>query len=257
MPADPPSPYGQDHSVELIQARIREKRLYEARFLFRQLGDEIEGAAREQLQTSLTGLFNQIEQLRSQARAHASRKNREQAEDLYAAIERMAIDMPGLADEKQALAKLPYAVSAAKGEKPPSYGADKQPVAVEAESRKRSPIAPLVRLQPLVARLRQPRRYWRWATLALLLLLIVAMSLLLPADKPERPVAKPPSSEQGTPQSIVIRPMVASGQEAAAPSRPSSPPPDALPADPVVKPAAKEGSLHLGTLQVEASAAKP
>ena len=256
MPADPPSPYGQDHSVELIQARIREKRLYEARFLFRQLGDEIEGAAREQLQTSLTGLFNQIEQLRSQARAHASRKNREQAEELYAAIERMAIDMPGLADEKQALAKLPYAVSAAKGEKPPSYGADKQPVAVEAESRKRSPIAPRVRLQPLVARLRQPRRYWRWATLALLLL-IVAMFLFLPADKPERPVAKPPSSEQGTPQSIVIRPMVASGQEAAAPSRPSSPPPDALPADPVEKPAAKEGSLHLGTLQVEASAAKP
>ena len=260
MPANVPSPYDKDHPIELIQARIREKRLYEARFLFRQLGDEIDASAREALQANLTGLFNQVEQLRGQAREQVSQKNRDEAEKLYAAIERIAIDMPGLTEEKQALTKLEAtAVSTASTNEPQSVPKTKPAVLPISSAGKLFPGFSLTSLLPLIKRLRHQPRYWGWAALALVVLFLTLL-LFFPVRQPENPVAKPAATEQAIPQSINIRPMVASGQETVSPSPPPRPAPNALPAgtaEAVEKPATKEGALHLGALQIETSAPKP
>ena len=255
MSAYIPRPYDKDHPIELIQARIREKRLYEARFLFRQLGDEIDASEREVLQANLTRLFNQVEQLRGQAREQVSQKNRGAAEELYAAIERLAIDMPGLTEEKQALTKLEAtAVSTASTNGPQSAPTMKPAVLPVSSAGKPSPVFSLASLQPLVKRLQHQPRYWGWAALVLVVVFLTLL-LFIPARQPESPIAKPSADDQGASQSIVIRPMVASGQETAIP--PGQPGPDAFPADSGDKPATKEGGLHLGTLQIEPSAPKP
>lgn len=88
----------------LIRSRIREKRIFEARFLFRQLGAEIGEREKSALERELSDSLAQVKKMQQQAREYAAQGQNNLAETLYSAIERIAIDVPGLAEEKKALA---------------------------------------------------------------------------------------------------------------------------------------------------------
>jgi hypothetical protein len=102
MPAgthhDPPLPV--DNPTALIRSRITEKRIFEARFLCRQLGAEIATAEKIVLQRELEILVARIKDLRQQARAHAAEGLGAAADSVYREIERIAIDVPGLVEER-------------------------------------------------------------------------------------------------------------------------------------------------------------
>ncbi|QQG65482.1 hypothetical protein [Desulfobulbus oligotrophicus] len=87
-----------------IRARIAEKRIFEARFLFRQFGDVIAPQQKQKLADELAAVLTEAEQLLQRARAHVAGGERAQAEQLYQEIEKVVIDMPGVADEARALA---------------------------------------------------------------------------------------------------------------------------------------------------------
>lgn len=87
----------------LIRSRIQEKRIFEARFLYRQFRAEIGEREKNALASELTGLVAQIEHLQRQARQHAAAGQYECAERLYQDIERLAIDVPGVSEEKRRL----------------------------------------------------------------------------------------------------------------------------------------------------------
>lgn len=104
MPASKPdSAIPVENPSLLIRSRIREKRIYEARFLCRQLNAEIEEAEKTALMKELAGLLSQVEKLQQQASACVALEEYELADKLYRDIERIAIDVPGLAEEKKAL----------------------------------------------------------------------------------------------------------------------------------------------------------
>jgi len=88
----------------LIRSRIREKRIFEARFLFRQLGAEIGEMEKSALERELSVSLAQVKKMQQQAREYAAQGQNDLAETLYSEIERIAIDVPGLAEEKKALA---------------------------------------------------------------------------------------------------------------------------------------------------------
>jgi|GEM_PF-1781730 len=88
----------------LIRSRIREKRIFEARFLFRQLGAEIGEREKSALERELSDSLAQVKKMQQQAREYAAQGQNNLAETLYSEIERIAIDVPGLAEEKKALA---------------------------------------------------------------------------------------------------------------------------------------------------------
>src|SRR5665647_2797098 len=88
----------------LIQSRIREKRIFEARFLCRQLGAEIGERKKIALERELAGLLKQVGKLQQQAREYTAQGQNHLADALYLDIEEIAIDVPGLAEEKKARA---------------------------------------------------------------------------------------------------------------------------------------------------------
>ncbi len=104
MAASTPDPLlDVDNPSALIRARIRERRIFEARFLCRQLADELGEMERNSLEAELARLLGQVERLRQQASAHAEEGRHQQAARTFRDIERIAIDVPGLAAERQAL----------------------------------------------------------------------------------------------------------------------------------------------------------
>jgi hypothetical protein len=88
----------------LIRSRIREKRIFEARFLSRQLGAEIGDREKAALERELAGLLAQVKTLQQQAKEYTALGQNNRAEALYLDIEQIAIDVPGLAEEKKTLA---------------------------------------------------------------------------------------------------------------------------------------------------------
>ena len=92
-----------ENPVSLIRSRIKEKRLFEARFLCRQLGDALGAKERLALERELTGLMDQVVTLQHQARVLLDEGQKDQVVRLYNEIEAIAIDVPGLAEEKRAL----------------------------------------------------------------------------------------------------------------------------------------------------------
>ncbi|MBM9536895.1 hypothetical protein [Desulfobulbus alkaliphilus] len=87
----------------LIRSRISEKRIFEAGFLCRQLGTEIDPREKTALQQELDSLVARVDELRQQARAHAQEGRRTRADSVYRDIEGIAIDVPGLQEERAKL----------------------------------------------------------------------------------------------------------------------------------------------------------
>lgn len=103
MARTPAHPSGDEPGIQ-IRRRITEKRVFEARFLLRQLSDDLNIEEKAELAETLGRLQSEAEQLLQEARALAAAGGRERAADLYRRIEELVIDMPGVAEERAALA---------------------------------------------------------------------------------------------------------------------------------------------------------
>ena len=229
-----------DNPSALIRARIRERRIFEARFLCRQLTDELGEMERNALEAELARLIGQVERLRQQARVHAEEGRNQQAARTFRDIERIAIDVPGLAAERQTLegaravlaritdTAVQRELEQTRLEATPPLPADEAPHPALARNRRR----PARRLP----------RLWLAALLFGLVLAVVLFVLLRPVRK-DAPV--PPMAPAAPAQQIHIRPLVAAG-----PPEPT-PPPAARPAEGDAP--APAGSLRLGELQVRPS----
>ena len=231
-----------DNPSALIRARIRERRIFEARFLCRQLADELGEMERNALEAELARLIGQVERLRQQARSHAEEGRSQQAARTFRDIERIAIDVPGLAAERQTL----------EGARAVLARITETAVQRELEQTRQETTPPPPDSEaphPLLARNRRRsvRRLPRLWLAAMLLgaLLAVALFVLLRSGRQEVPA--PPVAPAAPAQQIHIRPLVAAGppEEQQPPTEAASPPGgDAV---------APGGSLRLGELQVRPS----
>lgn len=258
MLASKPDPLSMETPVTLIRSRIKEKRLFEARFLYRQLDDAIGEREKTALEHELAGLLQQVDTLQQQARNLLAEGQREQAARLYREMEAIAVDVPGLAEDKRALAgaaalaaKIASRAVAPEPEPspPPSIPTVAAPVEDERDDSLPAP--------PEQGKKREGRLWLAagLAGLALLLLLLIWRG----APKDPAPVVPPAP----TAHNILIRPLVSDAPPATEQSSPpvAEPPPvqkaePAQPPPPAEQPAASIRPLTLGTLQIQESGKK-
>ncbi|MDD2465200.1 MAG: hypothetical protein PHI97_14475 [Desulfobulbus sp.] len=96
--------FSSDDTLAVIRSRINEKRLFEAHFLCRKLGHDLIAAQRTAVEQQLAASLKQVEQLRSDAKVLVARGELGPGRELYARIESIAIDVPGVPEEIKALA---------------------------------------------------------------------------------------------------------------------------------------------------------
>lgn len=228
-----------DKPSALIRARIRERRIFEARFLCRQLADELEDMERNALEAELARLLGQVERLRQQARVHAEEGRSHQATKTFRDIERIAIDVPGLAAERQALEGAGTVLARITG----------TAVQRELEQKRQEVITPPPDSEaphPAVAcnRRRPLRRLSRLALAGLFFGATLALALLFFLSGGRKNPPAPPVVPGAPVQRIHIRPLAAAGPlEAHHPLADAKQPP-------VRAEAAPASSLHVGELQV-------
>lgn len=262
---DFPSEHDQDYALALIQGRIAEKRLFEARFLCRRLGDGLGAERRQSLARKLDEALAQVEPLRRRAQALVAEGDHVQAGLVFSQIEAIAVDVPGVAEERRALAgaealaarlhKLPVEepepvvepiVEVVPAEPEHAGGESAAPVAGPIESPAASPAA-----QVSVPPASRPAVCPAWMLLAAggLALGSLALGFLL-WNKPSSP---PPVAATST---IVIQPLqpIATAVAPVAPPAPEPAPPPVVevPAPPV-PPAStpSEPAVYLGSLQIK------
>lgn len=259
---DFPREHDQDYALALIQGRINEKRLFEARFLCRRLGEGLGAASREALARELDEALAQVEQLRGQAQALVAQGDRVQAGLLYSRIEAIAVDVPGVAEEWLALAGAE--ALAARLNKPRAEEPAPQPVVASAavegsgeiaapptpqvEAALPSPVAEMSR--PILPQ-RSPLLSWKLLAVGGLVLGTVALLLLLWG----RQSTSPPVSSTSTIVIQPLQPITTAVAPVAPPPPPPAPEPVPLveePSPPVTPaPAPSTPALHLGSLQIK------
>lgn len=273
--ANPNSHPHTEDPVALIKARIKEKRIFEARFLFRQFGDEIATDRKMRLADELAATLSRAEQMLQRARAHAAGGERSQAEQVYREIEAIVIDMPGVAEEIKALAGASALITAIKPTAPIVADPEPEPSSPEvaegegAETQSAPPaVGPRKRRRP------------RWPLWLAAGCVIVMLSLLALWYGDVKDTSPPPVTPNQPTQKILIRPMVAEGpapteqvassppvaestaEKAPEPStaqQPLTQPADTPAPKPVQSaqaPVPSPPTVRLGTLQIEKSAKK-
>jgi hypothetical protein len=268
-----PHPRTED-PVALIRERIKEKRIFEARFLFRQFSDEIAAHQKMRLADELAVTLSRAEQMLQRARAHAAGGERSQAEQVYREIEAIVIDMPGVAEEIKALA----GASALITNKQPTAPivVDPEPLFPEVAEREG---AETQGTPPAVGP--RKRRRPRWPLWLAAGCVVVMLSLLALWYDDVKDTSSPPITPEQPVHKILIRPMVAEGPATTEQAVPvQEPPPIAeVKAEKVLEPNTEQQSLphptdtpapkpvqtvkakssphpavRLGTLQIEQSA---
>ncbi len=260
---DFPSEHDQDYALALIQGRIAEKRLFEARFLCRRLGDGLGVGSRQVLARELDEALAQVEPLRRQAQALVAQGDHHQAGLVYNQIEAIAVDVPGVAEERQALAGAE--ALAARLHKPPvaepetlvevapaaTMAAESERVAPDAVQIEPSAAPPDA---PASAQQVQGRSFFPgWKLLAASGL--VAGALVFAFLLWHKPATPPSPAATST---IIIQPLQPV-ETAVAPVTPPPPAPEPppvvveplVPAPPVPAPDASTSALHLGSLQIK------
>lgn len=265
MPSTSDPLFAVDDPVSLIRSRMQEKRLFEARFLCRQLAGDLDGTEKRALERELAGMLTQVEQLRRQARALVAEGCKAQAAEVYGEIAAIAIDVPGVAEEQRALEGADILVARIAGKRSERLEATEEavqeaapPLTVDVQPRKSAP-------EPEPERAPQPadntaqktgRRLWLAAALLGTLALLAAALLWRNVVQSTSPQSSSPPSAQ----TITIRPLdlpVSPAEQPQSPPQPQQSPPQSA-TEPVSQPNAPEDvpsspSLKLGTLQVETS----
>ena len=233
-----------DNPSALIRARIREKRIFEARFLCRQLGSELGAMEKSVLEGELARVMAQVDKLRKQAIAYAGAGKLQLAAKVYREIERIAVDVPDLAAERQridgaeaVLAKVTNgAVHRGSATATPPSAPDPAEMGQ----------SPLTVCPP--ARMGRSMRLSRRHLAVLFVGLVVVLGLLVYVLRRDQAPTQAPPSAIGQPASrIVIRPVVASSPQ------PVPQPEEAVPAEETSPepPPARSGSFTIGELQVQ------
>ncbi|WP_319586931.1 hypothetical protein [uncultured Desulfobulbus sp.] len=260
-----------ENPVSLIRSRIKEKRLFEARFLCRQLGDALGAKERLALERELTGLMDQVATLQHQARVFLDEGQKDQIVRLYNEIEAIAIDVPGLAEEKRAL-EGSEAIIAKLSSQTPHAGHRQHRLAAALASRNANTMAEQeVPIMPHIPpsdkeeqgvavpaagthrKKRVGRRLWLAAGLVVLFLLL----FFVWRGGKESPT--PALSPTQATQKILIRPLVATSPETTEQPAVTTQPvqeevkPVNQPIQPIEKNAPPAPVLRLGALQVEES----
>lgn len=220
-----------ENPASLVRSRIKEKRVFEARFLYRQLAAEIGDREKSALGQELTGLLAQVEKLEQQARQQLALGRSDLAERLYLDIEQIAIDVPGVSEARKQLQGAGAIIKKAAGKKPEAP--KQQPEAPKAEIAAPAAVPPLpekkIDKKVLAARLRQGLqqvpRLWLVA-IGLCGLAVLLLVLRGTWHQPVSSTALPPVSAPSR-QTISIRPL-----EAAPSAGIEQPPPEAHPAAP-------------------------
>ena len=240
----------------LIRSRISEKRIFEARFLCRQLGADIDPKEETALQQELENLVARVEELRQQARADAEAGLRARAESVYRDIERIAIDAPGLHEERAKLAGAEPLVARITGRTvPPKPEPATKPVEPRAKAEQREEGQGLAAAPSPVGCNWLPRpRLLVVGVGVFLLLILVVLFILFHGVQTPMPV-KPEEGEQA----ILIRPLTTPSSSTAAvdnaESREETSGDSTVSGDTAVeRPVARPGAVSVGSLQVEESA---
>jgi hypothetical protein len=256
--------------VSLIRSRIKEKRLFEARFLCRQLGDALGAKERLALERELTGLMDLVFKLQQQAGVLLDEGQKDQVVRLYNEIEAIAIDVPGLAEEKRALEGA-GAIFAKLSSQTPHAGHRQHRLAAALASRpantmgeQEAPIMPHIPptdkeeqgVAVAVAGTHRKKRVGRlWLAAGLVGLLLLLFFFWRGGKEISSPALSPPL----TTQKILIRPLVAtSPEEVEQPAVTKQPVQEEVkPVDQPIQPIEKNVPpvpvLRLGALQVEES----
>lgn len=261
MFASKPDSLSMETPVTLIRSRIREKRLFEARFLYRQLGDAIDEGEKAVLERELAGLMQQVDTLQRQARTLLAEGQREQAARLYREMEAIAVDVPGLVEDKRALegaaalaAKIASRVVEREPEPEPSPPPTTPTVAPPVEDGQDNSIA----TSPEQGK-KRAGRVWLAAGLAGLALLLLLLVWRSATKDPVHVVPPAPPAHN-----ILIRPLVSDSPAATEQSPPAvaeQPPaqkaePEQPPPPAAERPVAPSRPLTLGTLQIQESGKK-
>ncbi len=232
-----------DNPSALIRARIREKRIFEARFLCRQLGSELGAMEKNALEGELARVMAQVDKLRKQAIAYAAAGKLQLAAKVYREIERIAIDVPDLAAERQRIDGAEAALTR---------------VTNGAVHRGSSAVAPppsdLAGMEKIPLAVRPPARMGRSMRLSRrqaavlfvgLLVLVGLLAYVLRRDQAP-PQAAPTAIGQPAGR-IVIRPVVSSSPQPVPETNEAAPAEETSPE----LPPARSGSLSIGELQVQ------
>lgn len=195
--------------VALIRERIKEKRIFEARFLFRQFGDEITADRKMKLADELAATLSRAEQMLQRARAHAAGGERSQAEQVYREIETIVIDMPGVAEEIKALAGASALITKIKPTAPIVVDPEPEPLSSEVAEREGTE----TQSAPPAVGPRKRRRPW-WPLWLAAGCVVVMLSLLAMWYNDVKDTSPPPVTPEQSPHKILIRPMVAEGPAA-------------------------------------------
>ena len=191
-----------DHPFALIRSRMQEKRIFEARFLYRQLGAEIEDRDKKAIERELTGLLAHVGQKQQQARLHTAEGRNDLAEQLYREIEQIAIDVPGVSEERKRLQGAEALIAKVAGKLPearPAVGTPGPPPVFVVPEKTNPAVA-------LRQRLQRVPRLW---LVAFGIFLMVTLLLLFRGHRNEQaPPAVSPFDSSQTKQTISIRPLV-------------------------------------------------
>jgi hypothetical protein len=231
--------------LTLIRSRIREKRIFEARFLCRRLGNEIGAQEKSALERELAALLTRVEKLQQQARAELDRGNRKRADQLYQDIEQVAIDVPGLAEARQGLEGAEAVIVKITGKSP-----EKRPQETKA------PIPQVAVAHEEQLPVAKPQRVIKQVPLLWLIAAGLCLSLLLffllrgggTREKVASPVSPPVTTRPS--QTIVIRPLVPALAERVDPSSDPSASDNHPPTD---KSSLPTPSMKVGPLQIQDS----
>jgi hypothetical protein len=260
-----------DNPVALIRSKMAAKRVFEARFLFRQLGDAIGTNEKMALAEELAAILSRAEQLLQRARACAAGGERSRAAELYREIEGIVIDMPGVAEESKSLTGA--AALMAKITATAAIDVDPDPPAEEPAE-----VSEVDEEQPPPGAYSRQRSWWlRPLWLAACLIVIGAALGALWLGFPEHFSSTPFPPPAQPAKNIVIRPLVSASPavlEKASPepsppvvvaqpvektAEPATPPP--VPANPpaqeekppIVQAPVRPAAINLGVLRIEAS----
>ncbi|NQS71760.1 MAG: hypothetical protein HQQ73_06345 [Desulfobulbaceae bacterium] len=102
VPSQTPSHLTTHNAAVVIRERIKEKRLFEAQFLFGLLDeDDLPPQERQTLEQELEGLLTVVRDLQLQANKYLAEEEYVLARKMHREMERIAIDVPGLENGKR------------------------------------------------------------------------------------------------------------------------------------------------------------